>query len=198
MLILDCRLPASRQLYFAHAKSGGIALLERTDRIALAVKEATPAIETYARIFDTQVVDNRHDRQAGARRVTLQWGRDQLELFEPAGPGPAADFIDRGRRGLFLGGFSLADPAALAAHLEHEGVRVLDQGGDRFVVFPQDRDGTGVILSKRVERERVGLNDKIWQITYAVTDRASSIAKYDRLFKTSGMFTNLYVSERFG
>lgn len=173
-------------------------MLERTDRVALAVPECGPAIETFARIFDTQVVDDRRDAEAGARRVTLQWGRDQLELFAPTEPGPVADFLAQGRRGLFAGGFSLADPAPLASRLEREGVRVHEQGDGRFVVFPADLDGTGVILSKRVEHERVGLNDKIWQITFAVPHREDALAKYSRLFGLESMFTNRYVSDRFG
>ncbi len=173
-------------------------MLERTDRIALAVKECAPAIDTFAHIFDTKVVDDRPDAEAGARRVTLQWGHDQLELFEPIGPGPVADFLEQGRRGLFLGGFSLADPATLAAHLVSQGVRVHDQGGERFVVFPADLGGLGVVLTKRIERERVGLNGKIWQITYAVTNLREAVGTYNRLFRIGDMFTNFYVSDRYG
>ncbi len=173
-------------------------MLERTDRLALAVKECAPAVETFARIFDTVMVDDRTDPAAGARRVTLQWGRDQIELFEPTGPGPVAGFIDEGRRGLFAGGFSLADPAALAARLQREGVRVHEQGTDRFTIFPADLNGTGVILSKTVEHDRVGLNDRIWQITYAVDALEPAIATYTRLFGLQDRFTNRYVSEGYG
>ena len=173
-------------------------MLERTDRLALAVEDATEATDTYLRLFDAEVVGDEKDPEAGARRVTLQWGRDQLELFEPTGPGPAADFIRAGRQGVFAGGFSLADPAALAGRLRDKGLPVHEQGGDRFVVFPADLDGTGVILSPRVERERVGLNDKIWQITYAVPDLQAAIARYSDLFEVEECFTNRYVSDDYG
>jgi hypothetical protein len=85
-------------------------MLERTDRLALAVDEVTSAIETFHRIFDCEIVGDGADAEAGARRVTLQWGQDQLELLEPSGPGPVADFLKQGRRGIFAGGFALADP----------------------------------------------------------------------------------------
>ena len=93
-------------------------MLEGTDRLALAVKERGPAAATFKQIFDAEVVDDVTDRTLGARRMTLQWGRDQLELLEPIGPGPVMDFLDQGKRGIFAGGFALADPAALASHLE--------------------------------------------------------------------------------
>jgi catechol 2,3-dioxygenase-like lactoylglutathione lyase family enzyme len=173
-------------------------MLERTDRLALAVKEAEPAIETFRAIFDTRVEGDGVDSLLGARRVTLRWGRDQLELLEPTGPGPVAEFVEKGRRGAFAGGFALAEPAKLAARLQGEGIRVHDQGAERFVVFPGDLGGTGVILSKHVERERVGLGDRIWQITYAVEDLEDSIADYTRLFGLENLFTNRYVHDGFG
>ena len=173
-------------------------MLERTDRLALAVPAVDPAIETYAQIFDCEVVDDRHDDDAGARRVTLQWGQDQLELFEPAGPGPVYDFLKSERSGLFAGGFSLADPAALAERLIEKGLKVHQQQEDRYIVFPADFHGIGIILSKRIERERVGLNDKIWQITYAMPDLESELATCTDLFDLGSMFTNKYESEQYG
>jgi hypothetical protein len=173
-------------------------MLERTDRIGLVVPDADTAAETYRRLFDTNVVGDQEDRLTAARRVTLQWGRDQVELHEPRGDGPAADFIARGRRGIFSGGFALADPGACAARLERQGVRVHQESADRYVVLPQDLDGTGVVLSKRVERERVGLNDKIWQITYAVPRLREAVTRYSRLFGVEDDFTNYYHSDHFG
>ncbi|HVR30375.1 MAG TPA: VOC family protein [Thermoanaerobaculia bacterium] len=173
-------------------------MLERTDRIGLVVPDADAAAETYRQIFDSRIVGDEMDRATGARRVTLQWGRDQVELHQPHGEGAAAEFLTRGRRGLFLGGFALADPGACAARLERAGVRVHEERGDRYVVLPEDLDGTGVVLSRRVERERVGLVDKIWQITYAVPDLRAAVERYSRLFGVEDDFTNWYHSDHFG
>ena len=59
-------------------------------------------------MFDAVIVDDRHDDVTAARRVTLQWGADLLELLQPAGRGPVADFIAARRIGAFAGGFSAA------------------------------------------------------------------------------------------
>lgn len=173
-------------------------MLERTDRLALAVPGADAAAATYQRIFDTVVVGDVKDAEANARRVTLQWGRDQLELFEPTGPGPVADFLERGRRGLFAAGFASPDPGAVATRLERAGVRVHQQGADRFVVFQGDLDGTGVILTKTARHERVGLADQIWQITFAVQDLEGAIGRYTGLLGLEDAFTNHYPSELYG
>jgi hypothetical protein len=173
-------------------------LLERTDRIGLVVPDADAAAETYRRIFDSTIAGDELDRIAGARRVTLQWGQDQVELYQPRGHGAAADFVARGGRGLFTGGFALADPAACAARLERQGVRVHQESPDRYVVLPEDLDGTGVVLSRRVERERVGLNDKIWQITYAVPNLHEAVTRYSLLLGVEDDFTNYYHSDHFG
>lgn len=173
-------------------------MLERTDRIALAVADVQAAVESYRTIFDAEVVGDEKDELAAARRVTLQWGADQVELYEPSGDGPAAGFIRDGRRGLFAGGFSSADPAAVAARLESAGVRVHAQGNERFIVFPRALDGTGVILTKTTEREPVGLAERIWQITYAVPDLVAAVGRYTQLFGLDECFTNYYRNEHFG
>jgi catechol 2,3-dioxygenase-like lactoylglutathione lyase family enzyme len=173
-------------------------MLERTDRIGLVVPDADAAAETYRRLFDATVAGDQLDRIVGARRVTLQWGRDQVELYQPRGGGAAADFLAQGKRGLFTGGFALADPAACATRLERQGVRVYQESPERYVVLPQDLDGTGVVLTRRVEHRRVGLVDKIWQITYAVPKLREAVARYSRLFGVEDDFTNFYHSNHFG
>jgi catechol 2,3-dioxygenase-like lactoylglutathione lyase family enzyme len=173
-------------------------MLERTDRLALAVPGADEAAATYQRIFDTVIVGDEQDAEANARRVTLQWGRDQLELFQPTGPGPVADFLASGRRGLFAGGFSAPDPGVIAARLERAGVRVHQQSADRFVVFQHDLDGTGIIISKTASHQRVGLADRIWQITFAVQDLEAAIGRYSQLLGLEDVFTNRYQSELYG
>ena len=74
-------------------------MLEQTDRVALAVPNADEAATGLNAIFDSVIVDDTVDTDANARRITLQWGYDQLELYEPKGPGPVADFIKGGKRG---------------------------------------------------------------------------------------------------
>lgn len=173
-------------------------MLERTDRLALAVEDADAACASFAEIFDTEVVGDEADPLAVARRVSLQWGRDQLELYEPTGAGPVARFIEAGRSGVFAGGFAGPDPSRIAEKLQSSGIEVHQQGDDRFVVFPEDLGGTGVILSKLESRPRVGLNDKIWQITYAVPDLKEGVERYSPLFGLEEVFTNYYKSELYG
>jgi hypothetical protein len=173
-------------------------MLERTDRLALAVPNVEVASATFRSLFDCEIVGDESDPAAVARRVTLAWGRDLLELFEPRGPGPVADFLTAGRRGIFAGGFALRDPAKLAAHLARDGIPVHAQDGDRYAVFPADFMGTGVILSPLDERPRVGLADKIWQITYAVADLDEAVSCYGERLGIAELFTNYYQHHGFG
>ena len=173
-------------------------MLERTDRLCLAVRDAAKAAEDFASIFDTAIVDISPDRMTNALRTTLQWGQDQVELFEPQGDGAVADFLNTGRSGIFAGGFAAHDPQAVAARLQARGIRVHEQSPERFIVLPGDLNGTGLVLSKVQHRERVGLNDKIWQITYAVPDLKAAVANYASLFGLEDTFTNYYTSDNFG
>ena len=173
-------------------------MLQQTDRLALAVPDADKAAAGLNKIFDSIVVGDIKDNEANARRVTLQWGCDQLELFEPKGSGPVADFISSGKRGIFAGGFALQDPAAVAENFEKAGIKVCQQG-DRFVVYPQDLRGTGVILSPSADREhRTGLMDRIWQITYTVPDLDAGVAFYSKLYGIEEAMTNHYSSKLWG
>jgi catechol 2,3-dioxygenase-like lactoylglutathione lyase family enzyme len=173
-------------------------MLERTDRLALAVPDAEAATSTFRDLFDCEIAGDESDPAAGARRVTLTFGRDVLELFEPRGSGPVADFLSAGRRGIFAGGFALKDPAKLAARLARQGIPVHAQDRDRYVVFPADLMGTGVILAPCEERPRIGLADKIWQITYAVPDLEEAIAAYGARLGIGELFTNRYTHRGFG
>ena len=173
-------------------------MLERCDRLALAVGDAEEASASFAAIFDTEVVDDIADPLAVARRITLQWGQDLVELYEPTGAGPVARFIEGGRSGIFAGGFAASDPSKIAARLQERGIEVHEQSAERFVVFPEDLGGTGAILSKVESRPRVGLNDKIWQITYAMPDLKASVDRYSALFGVEDVFTNYYKSELYG
>ena len=91
-----------------------------------------------------------------------------------------------------------ASVRGIDAHLEGEGVRVHEQGLDRFVVFPADLGGTGVVLTRREERERVGLIDRIWQISFAVPQLEPAVERYARLLRLGGVFTHRYSSELYG
>jgi hypothetical protein len=146
-------------------------MLEDTDRIALAVSDRKAASETFARFFEAAPVDEVDDPVLGAKRLTLQWGRAQLELLEPTGSGPVARYLEADKRGIFLGGFALADPGALAA-------------------LPEDFFGTGIILSRRAERQRVGLADGIGQISFAVEDLDQALTSYLDLLGIEDYYTS--------
>ncbi len=173
-------------------------MLERTDRMALAVRDAEAVSESFRRIFETRVAADQKDPLLGARRLTLAFGRDQVELLEPQGAGPVADFLGAGRSGAFAGGFALPDPASAAARLERAGVRVHAQGPQRFLVLPADLAGTGVILSRAEARDPTGLCDKIWQITYTVPRLREAVGRYSDLLGLSDRFTNFYDSALYG
>ncbi|MDA0790544.1 MAG: VOC family protein [Proteobacteria bacterium] len=172
-------------------------MIRQTDRLALAVPDADQAAADLNALFDSVIIDDRHDPAARARRVTLQWGTDQLELFEPTEDGPVSEFIGEGKRGLFAGGFACDDPATIASGLESAGVPVA-QEGDRFTVFPADLSGTGIILSPLANHQRVGLNDRLWQITYTVPGLAEDVARYRTLLGLTDAFTSYYDSEVWG
>lgn len=177
---------------------GNEALPEQTDRVSLVVEDADGIEASFRAIFDTEIVGDELDQVVVARRVTLQWGHDQVELLEPTGEGPASRFLGGGRSGLFAAGIAMGDPGPLAARIEGRGIPVHEQGPDRYLVLPEDCRGTGIILSRKAERPRIGLADSIWQFTYAAADLDEMEAFYIDLLDLSEFFTSRYHSDLFG
>ncbi|HWQ29099.1 MAG TPA: VOC family protein, partial [Dehalococcoidia bacterium] len=108
-------------------------MLERVDRVQLAVRDRDAAAGTYAHVLGAVRV--REDRVAAlnAHRTVVQAGESEFELLEPAGDGPVAAFLARRGEGLYAAGFSTRDVQALAARLDAEDVRYTPEGDQLFI-----------------------------------------------------------------
>ena len=82
-------------------------MLERVDRMLVAVRDRARASRTFERLLGAVPDREEASEYLGARCSVLRIGESELELCEPAGPGPVADFVGRWGEGLFAAGASI-------------------------------------------------------------------------------------------
>ena len=81
-------------------------MLERVDRMQIAVRDRARAAETFATLLGAQTDRETHSDHLGARRTIMRIGESELELCEPAGPGPCSppgETWSTSRTGPYLG-----------------------------------------------------------------------------------------------
>ena len=88
-------------------------MLERVDRMQLAVRDRTRAAGTFTRLLGAELAREADSEALNARRTILALGESELELCEPRGSGPAQEFIDRWGEGLLAAGFATSRLAEL-------------------------------------------------------------------------------------
>jgi hypothetical protein len=170
------------------------------DRIQLVTPDRAATAESWFRLLAAELAREDKLGSLGALRTTLAVGTSEVELLEPDGAGPVADFAAaRGGAGLFAAGFAVEDVAALAADLRARSIDFAEEGG-QLLLAPAATGGTGlrVVVSRRAVRERVGLIERLYEVTNLVADVS---AASDALVKTFGLDPAPFVpirSENYG
>jgi hypothetical protein len=140
-------------------------MLGQVDRIQLVVSDRKRAEVSFSQLLGATVV--RHDvvRALGALRAVLRVGRSEVELLEPDGVGPAAEFLQQTRGGLFAAGFTTQDLGALRSHLLARGVEVSEAGGQLLLRAGALVPGLRAVFSAEEEREPSGSLDHLYEVT---------------------------------
>jgi hypothetical protein len=111
----------------------------------------------------------------------------ELELLQPAGDGPAADFLARRGSGLFAAGFAVADLAALRDRLRHCGASFQEHGGQVFLA-PEaiGVPGLRAVISADTGGVPTGLLRCLYEVTLLVEDAAAMLDRVAALFDLDG------------
>lgn len=165
------------------------------DRIQLVTPDRAATAAAWSALLDAEVAGEDKLAALAARRTTLALGTSEVELLEPDGAGAVADFAAAaGGAGLFAAGFAVEDPAALAAHLRARGVDPSEHGGQLWL-DPAVTGGSGlrVVVSRAEARARVGLIERLYEVTNLVADVAAAT---DALAATFGLDPGAFVPIR--
>src|SRR6266478_3026522 len=81
-------------------------MLDRCDRVQIAVRDAAKAAARYAELLGCQIARRDSSRHLAAKRTILAVGESEFELCEADGAGLTQDFLSRRGEGLMTAGYS--------------------------------------------------------------------------------------------
>lgn len=172
-------------------------MLQRVDRMQLAVRDREEAARTFAAVLGARKDREDAVRAYAARRTVVQAGESEFELLEPAGAGPVAEHLERWGEGIFAAGFSTVDVSSLAAHLEREGVRFQEEAGQLFIP-PEQTRGMRTVISADRPVNAPALITHLYEVTNIVSDHEEAARFYARIFGLDASRFCPIRSERWG
>ena len=171
-------------------------MLERVDRVQLAVRDRHAAAKTFADLLGAAPAGEAPSAYLGARRLVLRLGESLLELCEPAGAGLVREHLERWGEGLLSAGFAVRDMTDLHARLAEEGAEFAEDG-DQTYLEPAATAGMRVVLSPARPVPRAGA--RLYEVTNTLVSGWTAAADlYTRLFALDAARFSPITSERFG
>ena len=173
-------------------------MLERVDRMQLAVRDRARAAASFARLLGAAPARESHSDYLNADRTVMSLGESELELCQPAGPGIAQDFLDRWGEGLLCAGFASSRFDELAAHLAAQGAPTVREA-DQLYIPATTTAGLPMVISHLAQRQRVGPVSFLYEATNTLaSDWRAVAARYAKLFALDASRFSPIASKRFG
>lgn len=173
-------------------------MLDRVDRMVLAVTDRERATETFCRLFGARFERDAASQTLTAQRSIVRIGESELELCQPTGPGRTQAHLDRWGEGLMAAGYASTRLPALLDRLTAKQV-AFERDGEQAFIPASSTFGFPMMLSPWVEKERVGPVSFIYEATNALdTDWRVVSARYADLFGLDASRFSEIGSERFG
>jgi hypothetical protein len=158
-------------------------MLTRMDRIQVTAMDRKELARSYGRLLGGELVRDDTVAALAALRSVVRVGASEVEILEPDGVGPVADFMGRTGGGIFAAGFALPDPSALCAHLGRIGVPFVEEG-DQILLSANGLGlpGMNAVITPQESREPAGLLRALYEVTSLVHDFDETAARAARVF----------------
>lgn len=158
-------------------------MLLEIDRIQLAVRDVSSAVERWQSILGAEVSGVDKVVCLNASRTSLRLGRGFIELLEPDGNGILADAVSRRGAHMFSAGVSCLDVKQVQDSLSPRYNNIIAEGGQLFIDGADiGIQGLRVVVSKHKERDRVGEIDFLYEATLLAANSEEETAKFARVF----------------
>lgn len=173
-------------------------MLDRVDRMLMAVNSRERASETFARLLGAEPARETRSDSLAADCAVMSIGETELELCEPNGPGPVREHLDRWGEGLFAAGYSTPSPQALAERLDRVGAEYV-RDGERLYLPGTTTFGLPMVISASASRPRVGPVSFFYEATNSLeSDWRKVMARYVEMFGLDPSNFSPISSSRFG
>jgi hypothetical protein len=173
-------------------------MIDRVDRVQMAVADAGKAAETFNLLLGAEVAGKDISGYLNARRTIMALGESEIELCEPDGAGIAAAFMAERGEGLMSAGFSTSNPSGLRKRLEGLGIAP-QMDGEQVYLSPEQTYGMRVVISPSIPRHRVGPVSFLYEVTNTLVSGWGQVAAfYSGLFGLDPGRFSYISSDRFG
>lgn len=172
-------------------------MLDRVDRILLAVHDRREAADLFGFILGAETVREDALEHYAAKRIVVQAGESEFELLEPDGGGAVAGHLDRWGEGIFAAGFSTSDLPGVTRTMADAGLHFTNEGGHVYIEPDQTR-GMRTVISETRDREPVGLISHLYEVTNIVDDHNEAADFYARAFGLDASRFHPIPSKRWG
>jgi hypothetical protein len=173
-------------------------MLDRCDRVQIAVHDAAKAAQRYGQLLGCEVARHDHSRRLSAKRTILAVGESEFELCEADGAGPTQDFLASRGEGLMTAGYCTADLDSMVKRWEGLGVPY-ERDGEQLYLGTDVTFGLPMVISQSTYRKRVGPVSFLYETTNTlISDWRRVAAVYAGLFGLDPARFSEIGSERFG
>lgn len=158
-------------------------MLERIDRIQLAVPNHAEAVRGWVELLGAEASGEDHLACLAARRWTYRIGDGAVEFLEPDGTGAVADAVRRRGGHLFAAGVSTPDFERLHRRLRADGIDAAYECG-QLHIDPSFTGGHGLrlVVSRQASQPPVGSIDGFYEVTNLVHDAAAAVTRLAQMF----------------
>ena len=172
-------------------------MLDRVDRVQIAVGDRVRAAAAFTALLGAEVVRESASAYLGAKRTVLAVGESEMELCSPDGEGRLAEIMRRRGEGLIGAGFSTPEPELLRRRIVALGYSPIEDGG-QFYLEPEQHFGMRFVISKSTPRLRVGPVSFLYEVTNTLTsDWRLAASQYAAMFGLDTTRFSAIHSERF-
>lgn len=176
-------------------------MLERVDRIQLAVTDRATVAEAFRRLLAAEQIRDDAVAPLAARRSTLRMGAAEVELLSPDGTGPVADHLATHGPGLFAAGFASSRVDELRARFVGRDLAFAESDGQLFLP-PEStgRHGLRCVVSPLAAHASASADvvSAFYEVTNLVEDSAAASREYADLFALDQSRFTLIDSKEFG
>ena len=131
----------------------------RVDHISIVVEDFDRAFDFYANLLGLEVLKVEESELHGVKAAFLKIGDMMVEIIQPLGDGPIADFLEQRGPGFHHVAFEVPDLPEALDEVAGRGLRVLGEpkpgihGGRISFLHPKSTQGTMVELCDKKEFE---------------------------------------------
>ena len=158
-------------------------MLNRIDRVLIAVTNADAVARRWVELLDARIDRTDEVPALAATRVVISVGDAEVEILQPAGPGPVAEHLSAGRGGPFAAGVATDDLDSLRAHFDACGVVPVDLGEQLYLnATALGIPGLDLVVSRHQPRDRVGLMSNLYEATHLTDDPDGTCSRLAEVF----------------